>query len=381
MSIAMKNLEKIFFVLLISVNALAQQTRNEINIPDILGYKTLKCDFHSHTVFSDGNVWPDLRVREAFRDGLDAIAITDHIEYRPHKDDLVKNHNRSFEIAKVKENQFGVIVIKGSEITRKMPPGHLNALFIKDSNPIDTADFMTAIKIAKEQGAFIQWNHPFWLNPVFPVKDGKPTWFPVHQELFDNHLLDGIEIVNERAYYPDVYKWCIENNITITGNSDIHDPVGYFFEQDKDDHRPVTLVFSKEKSEEGIKEALFAHRTAVFHHDSLFGKEEYLNEIFKNSVRLIKDKASANKGADLYFQVNNNSDIPMTFILEKDDDNFKCPARLLLPAQKTIVFSIKPKSKDFGGQKELKLNYFVQNFLTGPERCLKVEFNVTTDLK
>ena len=30
--------------------------------PDIPGYKTLVTDLHQHTVFSDGSVWPDIRV-------------------------------------------------------------------------------------------------------------------------------------------------------------------------------------------------------------------------------------------------------------------------------------------------------------------------------
>ncbi len=59
--------------------------RHEINIPDILDYKTLKCDLHIHTVFSDGLVRPTVRVDEAWREGPDAISITDHIEYQPHK--------------------------------------------------------------------------------------------------------------------------------------------------------------------------------------------------------------------------------------------------------------------------------------------------------
>ncbi|MHC4099219.1 MAG: PHP domain-containing protein [Planctomycetota bacterium] len=71
----------------------------KIHFPDILGYKTLKCDFHMHTVFSDGQVWPTVRIDEAAREGLDAIAITDHIEYQPHKQDIPTNHNRVFEIA------------------------------------------------------------------------------------------------------------------------------------------------------------------------------------------------------------------------------------------------------------------------------------------
>src|SRR4030042_5681465 len=73
--------------------------RNKINIPDITGYKTLKCDFHMHTVFSDGDVWPTFRVNEAWRDGLDAIAITDHIEYRYRKNELPKDENKSYQLA------------------------------------------------------------------------------------------------------------------------------------------------------------------------------------------------------------------------------------------------------------------------------------------
>ena len=51
------------------------QVRNEIRVPDPEGYRTLKCDFHIHTVFSDGLVWPTVRVDEAYREGLDAIAL------------------------------------------------------------------------------------------------------------------------------------------------------------------------------------------------------------------------------------------------------------------------------------------------------------------
>lgn len=59
-----------------------------IQFPDIPGYQTLKCDFHQHTVFSNGSVWPNIRVQEAVKDGLDAISITDHLEYQPHEDDI-----------------------------------------------------------------------------------------------------------------------------------------------------------------------------------------------------------------------------------------------------------------------------------------------------
>jgi hypothetical protein len=54
---------------------LAAQERHELKVPDIEGYKTLKCDFHIHTVFSDGLVWPSVRVGEAYLEGLDALPL------------------------------------------------------------------------------------------------------------------------------------------------------------------------------------------------------------------------------------------------------------------------------------------------------------------
>ena len=69
---------------LLSNGMMAQETKKKNPIgelPDIPGYLTLKADFHLHTVFSDGHVWPSFRVREAIRDGLDVISLTEHIDY------------------------------------------------------------------------------------------------------------------------------------------------------------------------------------------------------------------------------------------------------------------------------------------------------------
>ena len=57
-------------------------TPRTITIPDTAGFKVLK-DFHMHTLFSDGQVMPADRVNEAVQNGLDVIAITDHIECVP----------------------------------------------------------------------------------------------------------------------------------------------------------------------------------------------------------------------------------------------------------------------------------------------------------
>ncbi len=146
--------------------------RSEIHIPDFNGYQTLKCDFHIHTVFSDGKVWPDIRVAEAWQEGLDAIAITDHIEYRPNREILKGDLNESYKIAKRAGDAIGFMVIHGAEITRSKPLGHLNALFISDAMPMDVKEPLEAIDEAIRQGAFIMWNHPGW-------PDDKSTMYPV----------------------------------------------------------------------------------------------------------------------------------------------------------------------------------------------------------
>ena len=142
--------------------------RRILQIPDIGGFETLKCDLHMHTVFSDGLVWPTIRVQEAWEEGLDAISITDHVEYQPHRKDIPSNHNRPYELALDRAAEANLILIKGNELTRTTPPGHFNAIFIGDSSgyigergtSIPDHD-LQAINKAAEQNAFIFWNQHF----------------------------------------------------------------------------------------------------------------------------------------------------------------------------------------------------------------------------
>lgn len=139
------------FLLAICLMNVQAQRRNEIQVPDLDGYTTLKCDFHMHTVFSDGLVWPTVRVDEAYREGLDAISLTEHIEYRPHKKDVVADHNRSFDLCQKQAEKLGILLIRGSEITRPMAPGHFNAIFLADSNPLEQKEYKDAFNEAKSR--------------------------------------------------------------------------------------------------------------------------------------------------------------------------------------------------------------------------------------
>ena len=51
-----------------------EPNRQEIILPTVNGYNVYKADLHTHTIYSDGNVTPSYRVKEAWMDGLDVMA-------------------------------------------------------------------------------------------------------------------------------------------------------------------------------------------------------------------------------------------------------------------------------------------------------------------
>lgn len=260
------------------------QHGRKIVFPDLEDYKTLKCDLHIHTVFSDGNVWPTIRVEEALKDGLDAISLTEHLEYQPHKSDIPHpDRNRSFHIAKEFAKAYDLLIIHGCEITRRMPPGHANALFISDANKINVSDSLEAYLEANRQGAFVFWNHPNWSAQR---KDGIAKLTDFHTYLIQNKLLHGIEVVNDITFSDAAIQIALDKNLTFIGNSDIHGLVDWQYQIPEGGHRPITLVFAKEKTEQAIKEALINRRTLAYYNDILVGEQQWIAALTKNSLNL-----------------------------------------------------------------------------------------------
>lgn len=349
-------------------------TRTEINIPNIPGYVTLKCDLHMHTVFSDGEVWPTVRVAEAWREGLDAISITDHIEYLPHKEDIKPDHIRPYEIAKPSADELGIILIKGAEITRSMPPGHFNAIFVQDIDSLDTKEWRDAIKAANDQGAFVFWNHPGWRQP-----DEIPIWYDEHSELFQNGLFQGIEIVNQYSFYPKAFQWALDMQLTIFGNSDVHSPIHGSFDLAQGQHRPITLVFAKQKSGQGIKEALLARRTAVYHNELVIGDEKYLKPIFEQSIEILNPRVSIKGTGRATIQIRNRSGLIFDLVAENNIAEFSVPEELKLFPGVTIAFQLKGKSKSMSGKKKFAIPFTVKNLLIAPEKGLPVALAIEVD--
>jgi hypothetical protein len=361
----------LFFISIISLIA-QPNYRTEIKIPDIPGYKTLKCDFHSHTIFSDGSVWPTFRIEEAWRAGLDALAITDHIEYQPHKDYVPTNHNAAFEIGKKTADELGLILIHGSEITRDMPPGHLNAIFISDGNALVKDTWKEAIKAAVDQGGLVFWNHPGWRGQQ---PDGVPRWYDEHTFLYENKLITGIEVVNSIEYYPAVFEWCLEKNLAILGNSDIHNPINFDYGENR---RPVTLVFATERTSEGIKEAIIKRRTVVFYDGQVYGEEKYLTPLFKESIHFATTDVNTIGRGTANIKLTNNSDIDYELRLVGNDEVIRFPEYIKLLAGTTMMFPIRARKDNTDVNKKYSVVYAVENLITGADKNLKLplEFNV-----
>ncbi len=348
------------------------ESRDPLPVPDVAPYKTLKGDFHLHTVFSDGRVWPTVQVREAWRDGLDVIALTDHAEYHPNAPDVRVDGNRAYEVAKPIAAQLGILLIRGVEITKPDPPApsvlpdgsaHFNALFITDANALNTPDLMTSLQAAKAQHAFVFWNHP-----RYGVT--RAEWFRPIARAFDEGLFQGMELVNGPDFYEEAYPWIAERHLTILATSDGHDPMppratGF--------RRAITLLFVRTADADGVREALEARRTAAWLGDDVWGSEEWLKGLWSGAIRVQPD-VRRTPGAGPMIVFRNTSAIPMRVRIGQRPVWMRSGSGLI-PAQGELAMAVglernAPATADF------TIELDVVNLHTGPNSAITVRVNL-----
>lgn len=340
-----------------------------IDFPDVPGLYTLKTDLHMHTVFSDGNVWPTIRVQEANKDGLDVVSLTEHLEYQPHLDDIPHpDRNRAHNIALEAAKNSELIVVRGSEITRKMPPGHTNAIFIEDANKLLIDDVEDVFAEAQRQGAFIFWNHPNW---TAQAKDGMAKLSRMHKKLIEKGQLHGIEVVNDHTYSKEALQIALDYNLTIMGTSDIHGLIDWDFNVPSGGHRPVTLVFAKEKSAESVKEALFAGNTAVWFNNTLIGKDQMLTPLIKASLN-IQSAEYPGKTKVLRVVIENNSDVDY-LLYNKTEYSFHTNDNLIVAeAHSLTTIEVKTGNR----KKNVELKFEVMNAVIAPDTYAEISWDV-----
>lgn len=315
----------------------SHSSEHALTYPNIDGFVTLKTDLHIHTVFSDGNVWPTIRVQEALRENLDAISLTEHLEYQPHKDDIPHpNRNRSYDLALEEAKEHDLLIVHGSEITRSAPMGHNNAVFITDANPLLTNKAEKAFSEAKKQNAFVFWNHPAW-HAQSPK--GDPILSSFQKELIRKGELHGIEVINSVDYSEEALALALDQNLTIMGTSDIHGLIDWDYTE-KGNDRPLTLVFAKEKSLTSMQEALFQGNTVAVYNSLLVGKPEFLKPLIKASIKVNK-ATYLPKTQVLEVELENNSSSDLLFENRMEYNFYNSSPVFTIEAQSTYRLLIK----------------------------------------
>ncbi|MDD6254039.1 MAG: Sb-PDE family phosphodiesterase [Bacteroidales bacterium] len=368
--------------------------------PSVGEYQVLLGDCHVHTMFSDGTVWPATRVDEADYDGLDFIAITDHCDtplQRQLRNGILNpekvDRNTSYKIASDAAKKYGIIVIHGAELTRGLAifPGHFNALFIEDGGRIceaaekaaaevkekggdtvkqEEAAIMAGLQEARSQNAYIQWNHPDWEVQA----PNKTVWLPIHTKVYKAGLMDGIEIVNSFIGYDlEAHRWTVEKNLTATAGTDCHKPMFQLVDYENKEYRPMTLVFARERTAEGVKEALMNHRSCVFSDDCIYGPEELTEPLFRAIFEISDVNCTDNR---VSFKVRNNSSVPLELAKGEGSENFVYPRLLRINSgeELTLSVSVRDKSLQKNGR-FFDLNLVVRNFHTDGETPLKVSYH------
>ncbi|MBQ5663039.1 MAG: histidinol-phosphatase [Bacteroidaceae bacterium] len=352
--------------------------RKEFVLPEVNGFKVLKADLHSHTIYSDGNVTPEYRVREAWVDGLDVLAVTEHVEYRPSEgkmynylkgylpaemqnlnmSNVVKemgiltNLNLSNELAIKAAAGYGITIIPGIEITRTPETiGHYNALFIEDANNIYDADPAASIRKAREQGAIIMHNHPGWRR-----KNLQMTEF--EQKVYGEKLIDGVEIMNGSEFYPSAVQRALDNELFMAANTDIHSTTAMDY-NNQGHQRNMTLILAKDASLESLKDALKKRRTLAYSFGTLAGDEQLVKDFFLACVKFDTFRVDG-KGKRSVRMTNNTS---MDFVLNFGGN----PVQLRAFTSRNVTVA-----------KDKKLNFTVENLWVPtenkhPEFSLKIK--------
>ena len=347
--------------------------RQQIIIPQVDGLNCYTADLHAHTFYSDGELSPAERVKEAWCDGLDILAMTDHIEtrrqernmlkflkgYSPekkgfdpintrvsrgkHADErgIVSDLNFSTELAReAAKNYPELTLIKGAEISREpVHIGHFCALFTTDNNAIYSRDDAEAIRNARAQGALITHNHPGWERTSCDMTE-------FHKKVYAEGLIDGVEITNGSSFYPEIVRRCVEKKLYMVSATDIHAATSNIFGQ-QNFYRDMTLIFAKDKSEKSLKKALLSQKTLGYCGGKIIGEESLLAKFFQASVKA--DYVGLTKKGDVKINLTNSTSFDYYLVYNG--------VKIDLPAFRTIPVTIKGEKAIFTVENMVHMDY------------------------
>ena len=327
-----------------------------IDIPDIDGYTTLKVDLHMHTYYSDGDISPRQRVQEAFVEGLDAIAITDHQPSfgKPEGWDYDQTYPIALKEAAIRD----ILLIKGFEMSHNVPDiGHMNILFIKDCNAykipmsFGQKEAHEALVQAQAEGAWVTGNHPGW-----PDENSELSGFWIDE--IEAGRIQGMEVFNCFEFYPLAIDHINKYGLAFIGASDQHRAFGFDYDLTKV-MRPMTFVFAEERSVEAIHDALKARRSVAYANNMLAGDAKWLLKLFRSSLKIEKVE---DRGSKVRVRIFNQSDIDYFLDCGQPSKQIRIPAHRYFDDERLKA--------------DMDLKYSVTNMFVSSTRCLTVPMSL-----
>jgi 3',5'-nucleoside bisphosphate phosphatase len=333
--------------------------REEIYFPAVGEFEVLKGDFHCHTIYSDGQVTPEVRVWESWRDGLDILSLTDHPEYMELA--MGSETGRAFGRVRLLASDLGLILLPGAELTTinsSTPPFSDYAVSFITNELAMKGDFFAAIRSAREQGATVIWAHP------------GSNWTEEATQLLKQGWLDGIELRNAQtggdsgtkyeegiSFYPHVMDWCLQNNLCPFASSDAHWPISDYY---KGERRDMTLVLARTRDQAGVKDAIQQRRTVAYFGEMLWGAERWVKGLAEAAIQIKGTGLIRTKGQVFAVFVANQSSFPFKVLFSNDtaDGWFRPNVVRLAPRATTMVpFTLKQSQTNLSSMRiTLKLN-------------------------
>ena len=136
--------------------------------------------------------------------------------------------------------------------------------------------------------------------------------------------------------------------------------------------RPCTLVFAKEKSEAGIREALDNHRTAVLAQHKVYGREEFLKPLLD---AILQVKSVKNTDKKLTIVVHNCSCVPVILCKASGFEDLGYTRDIVIGADSD--YTIEVTNAEYGTKftkSSITFGYEVKNFFTDADVNLKYSF-------
>lgn len=196
-------------------------------------------DFHVHTTFSDGWLTVEERINWYIQQGIMGAAFSDHDNIRGAK--IAQRY--------VEEQGLDFVVFMAEEWTDNAanPDFHMNYYGLAEEivppmsdNPITKVmNGSETIEYVKSKGGYIIVNHYNY--------DPNPNGgygLPFSLDQLRDWGVDGFEISNGGRKYQQIRNYCLNNNLTCIGGSDIHtcEDLNTFVKLKLDDPTNLTIV-------------------------------------------------------------------------------------------------------------------------------------------